>query len=407
MRDHIDPPCCVHGLQIWAFANQSQSGFLGRAEFYNALKLVTVAQSRRELTPEMVKAALYGPAASKIPAPQINFSATVAPPVSAPAPAPQAGPVSPLSHQNLGPRGAVPNPSVSQQNLSSLGSQFGRPPASNLPPGVATQGMAVGGARPQTLNISGYGSAGKMVEAPVVTSSPIAVRGSSPQATQEGFGLATSGSNVARPPGQYPASSIKPSDQLVKDSKPVSPSVNGNSDSFFGGDLFSASSFKPKQVSSPQGYSSGSSVLSSAIVPVSGGTQSSIRTTAPDSLQGSLVTQPVGAQLQQPQPVVKQDQHVPVQKHNMLNSSGLPGRLQDSASSQPQSPWPKMAQTDVQKYMKVFMEVDTDRDGKITGEQARNLFLSWRLPRGTLLLTSFPFFLDSLFERLSLFFLVL
>jgi hypothetical protein len=41
-----------------------------------------------------------------------------------------------------------------------------------------------------------------------------------------------------------------------------------------------------------------------------------------------------------------------------------------------------MKPSDVQKYTKVFMEVDTDRDGKITGEQARNLFLSWRLPRG-------------------------
>ncbi|KAG2390619.1 hypothetical protein LR48_Vigan338s001400 [Vigna angularis] len=385
--------------QIWAFANQSQSGFLGRAEFYNALKLVTVAQSKRELTPDMVKAALYGPAASKIPAPQINFSATVAPPVPAPAPAPQAGPVNPLSHQNLGPRGAVPNLSVNRQNLPSLGSQLGRPPAPNLPPG-----MAVGGARPETLNVSGYGSAGKMGEAPELTSSPIAVRGISFPATQEGFGPATSGSNAARPPGQYPASSIKPSDQIVKDSKPVT--VNGNApDSFFGGDLFSANSFQPKQVSSLQGYSSGSSVLSSAIVPVSEGNQPSIRTTTPDSLQSSLVVshpvgaqlqkaqpvsaqlqqvQPVGAQLQQTQAVVKQDQHVPVQTHNMLNSSGTPRRLQDSASSQPQSPWPKMAQTDVQKYMKVFMEVDTDRDGKITGEQARNLFLSWRLPREVL-----------------------
>ncbi|QCE01905.1 epidermal growth factor receptor substrate 15 [Vigna unguiculata] len=401
--------------QIWAFANQSQSGFLGRAEFYNALKLVTVAQSKRELTPEMVKAALYGPAASKIPAPQINFSATVAPPVSAPAPAPapapQAGPVNPLPHQNLGPRGAVPNLSVNQQNLPSLGNQLLRPPASNLRPGVvAPQGMAVGGARPEILNVSGYGSAGKMGEAPEVTSSPIAVRGISLPATQEGFGFATSGSNAVRPPGQYPASSIKPSDQIVKDSKPVSTSVNGNApDSFFGGDSFSASSFQPKQVISPQGYSSGSSMLSSAIVPVSEGNQPSIRTTTPDSLQDSLVThpvgaqlqkaqpmsalpvgaqlqqaQPVGSQLQQAQPVVKQDQHVPVQTRNMMNSSGLPGRLQDSASSQPPSPWPKMAQTDVQKYMKVFMEVDTDRDGKITGEQARNLFLSWRLPREVL-----------------------
>ncbi|RHN77245.1 putative EF-hand domain pair protein [Medicago truncatula] len=66
--------------QIWKFANTNQSGFLGRAEFYNALKLVTVAQSKRELTPELVKNAFYGPAASMIPAPQINFAATVTPP---------------------------------------------------------------------------------------------------------------------------------------------------------------------------------------------------------------------------------------------------------------------------------------------------------------------------------------
>ncbi|RDX85574.1 hypothetical protein CR513_33220, partial [Mucuna pruriens] len=373
--------------QIWAFANRNQTGFLGRAEFYNALKLVTVAQSKRELTPEMVKAALYGPAASKIPAPQINFSATVAAPVPAPAsaPAPQIGPVNPLSHQNLGLRGVVPNSSGIQQTIPFQGSQLARPPASNLPPGVATQGMAVGGARPETLSISSYGSTGKMGGAPEVTSSQMAVRGSSPPLMQEGLGLATSGSNVARPPGQFPASVIKSSEQMVKDSKPVGTSVNGNaSDSFFGGDMFSASSFQPKQVSSSQGFSSGSSVLSSAIAPVSGGNQHSIRPGTPDSLQGSLATQPVGAQLQQAQPVVKQDQHASAQTLNMLNSSGLPVKLQDSASSQPQPPWPKMTQTDVQKYTKVFMEVDTDRDGKITGEQARNLFLSWRLPREVL-----------------------
>ncbi|KHN29882.1 epidermal growth factor receptor substrate 15-like 1 [Glycine soja] len=353
--------------QIWAFANQSQSGFLGRAEFYNALKLVTVAQSKRELTPEMVKAALYGPASSKIPAPQINFIATVS--------APQISPASPLSHQNLGPRGAAPNLSANQQTLPSQGNQFPRPPASNLPPAVATQGMAL----PETPGISSYGKVGGT---PEVTSSPVAVRGTSPPSMEEGFGF---GSNVARPPGTYPASPIKYSDQMVKDSKPVDTSVNGNSsDSFFGGDLFSASSFQPKQASSPQGFSSGTSALSSAIVPVSGGNQHSTRTSPPDSLQHSLAVQPVGAQLQQAQPVVKQDQHASVQTHNMPNSFRLPGRLQDSASSQPQAPWPRMTQTDVQKYMKVFLEVDTDRDGKITGEQARNLFLSWRLPREVL-----------------------
>ncbi|CAN1315645.1 Uncharacterized calcium-binding protein C800.10c [Linum perenne] len=46
--------------------------------------------------------------------------------------------------------------------------------------------------------------------------------------------------------------------------------------------------------------------------------------------------------------------------------------------------WPKMKAAEIQKYTKVFMEVDTDRDGKITGEQARTLFLSWRLPREVL-----------------------
>ncbi|GKG42562.1 epidermal growth factor receptor substrate 15-like protein 1, partial [Tanacetum coccineum] len=53
---------------IWQHADQNCTGFLGRQEFFNSLKLVTVAQSKRELTPDIVKAALYGPASSKIPA---------------------------------------------------------------------------------------------------------------------------------------------------------------------------------------------------------------------------------------------------------------------------------------------------------------------------------------------------
>lgn len=61
--------------QVWMHADQAKTGFLGRNDFYNALKLVTVAQSKRDLTPDIVKAALFGPAASKIPAPQINLAA--------------------------------------------------------------------------------------------------------------------------------------------------------------------------------------------------------------------------------------------------------------------------------------------------------------------------------------------
>ena len=47
-------------------------------------------------------------------------------------------------------------------------------------------------------------------------------------------------------------------------------------------------------------------------------------------------------------------------------------------------PWPRMNPNDVQRYTRVFSKVDTDHDGKITGEQARQLFLGWQLPRGSL-----------------------
>ncbi|CAM0144932.1 unnamed protein product [Urochloa decumbens] len=64
--------------QIWTYADKNRTGFLGREDFYNSLKLVTVAQSGRELTPDIVKSELFGPAAAKIPAPRINVS-TAAP----------------------------------------------------------------------------------------------------------------------------------------------------------------------------------------------------------------------------------------------------------------------------------------------------------------------------------------
>ena len=297
----------------------------------------------------MVKAALYGPAASKIPAPQINFAATVTPP-SAPAPAP--APRGPLPNQNF-PAASQPTPLVR--------------PLQNMSAGLPTQGLpAVAGPRPATSSaFPGYGNMpGGPLQQPVRGTSPVAIT--------------TSASSVA------PLTPTQ-SQHLPSASKPSDTSVNGimASDSFFGGDLFSTTSSHPNQNSSPQGFSS-------AIVPVSGGNQSSIRTTTPDSLQTSLATHSVRPHLQQNQPAVNQNQHALVQAPNMPTSSGLPVRLQDSASAQPQPPWPRMTQTDVQKYTRVFMEVDRDRDGKITGEQARNLFLSWQLPRG-IFSTSFPF----------------
>jgi hypothetical protein len=60
-----------------------------------------------------------------------------------------------------------------------------------------------------------------------------------------------------------------------------------------------------------------------------------------------------------------------------LSARAFPGQGQGT-------PWLQMTPNDVQRYMRVFSKVDTDRDGKITGEQARDLFLSWQLPRGWL-----------------------
>lgn len=70
---------CFILLQIWMHADENQTGFLNHPAFFNALKLVTLAQSQQELTKDMVKAALHGPAYAKIPPPLINLAAIHAP----------------------------------------------------------------------------------------------------------------------------------------------------------------------------------------------------------------------------------------------------------------------------------------------------------------------------------------
>ncbi|KAF3434871.1 hypothetical protein FNV43_RR21958 [Rhamnella rubrinervis] len=347
--------------QIWSYADQRQTGFLGRAEFYNALKLVTVAQSKRQLTPEMVKAALYGPAAAKIPPPQINLAAT-----PAPQPQPNSTTSAAAAHstavasmpQNLGYGGPQGNVNMNQQHLM-------KPPlptstsASQLMHGLAGQGVprggAMGGPRPPTSNMSNDWVGGRTGGAPTGTSSQIPNKGISPSMTMDGFGLTTSGSTASLPPRPQTVSGMNPSGPQTKDTKEIS----GNgfaSGSIFGDDAFSATPSQPKskQDSSSHAFSS------------------------------SLMTQIAGGQLQQGQSLVKHNQDVSAQTTSTYATTGVSVRAENSASVQSQVPWPKISQTDVQKYTKVFVEVDTDRDGKITGEQARNLFLSWRLPREVL-----------------------
>jgi hypothetical protein len=58
-----------------------------------------------------------------------------------------------------------------------------------------------------------------------------------------------------------------------------------------------------------------------------------------------------------------------------LSARAFPGQGQGTS-------WPQVTPNDVQRYTRVFSKVDTDHDGKITGDQARDMFLSWQLPRG-------------------------
>lgn len=371
-------------LQIWSHADTKKTGFLGRTEFYNALKLVSLVQSKRDLTPEAVKGALYGPASATIPAPQINLAAlpTALPSTRPPAPNPQFSGTTPAATQITASRG--PQSSLPQQNQL-------RPPQASAPitafqphHGVANQ-MVRGGSPmpasgpPSSSSISsgwlGGGAGG----------SPAGVYSQVPATNRVAFGPATSGLTTSSVPAVAATTAMtqpatpKPYDASPvanqggpNDSKALAATGNGFASDPIFGDVFSETSVK--QTSTVPASSSGVPVPS-PVVPTTVGPKTTVKPSPLGPLHNAQ-QHPV-SQHQQIQSAVKQNQPIPVQSANIF-----PGRAGNSSSGQPHLQWPKMTQSAVQKYSKVFVEVDTDRDGKITGEQARNLFLSWKLPRG-------------------------
>ncbi|KAL8245732.1 hypothetical protein R6Q59_006948 [Mikania micrantha] len=335
--------------QIWQHADQNRTGFLGRQEFYNALKLVTVSQSKRELTPDIVKAALYGPASAKIPAPQINLMALASAqpnPIAQRPSIQQPGAVNSMQPQNFGttsqvPPNAVAPPSVSSaQYFKPQGNQSMRPPppTGSLPPeGVGGLNFQTGqrvGPGPSNPNVSGGWLGAQGVRIPVAS--------------------------------QLPNSSTSPSFSTP------TPSVGGNgnvSDLMFGGDMFSASQTSSKLPSSPMPTHTASTPP--AIVSVNSEAPAKIDTLG---ALNAFTRLPTGA------PVHSTTATTPVPRTTQQGpNQNLQGPTEAPNLSQPN--WPKMTRAGINKYMRVFMEVDSDRDGKITGEQARGLFLSWRLPR--------------------------
>ncbi|XVF63516.1 hypothetical protein PTKIN_Ptkin09bG0092800 [Pterospermum kingtungense] len=375
--------------QIWMHADQNHSGFLNKQEFFNALKLVTVAQ-RRELTPEIVKAALYGPAAAKIPAPQINFPATSAP---------QMGAAVPTAYPNPGFRGpGVSNANMSQQYFPSQQNLLIRPQqtmpsvsAPHPPQDTAASEFSRGGSvvsQPQAIPISS--TARPVQSIPTGATGP----GFTNQNMSSDWLAGSTGGTSTGPRGVSPSTPSgtqkpqtafsMPSQPTVNDSKELVASGNGvASDSAFGGNAFSATSSSPKQLSG-QTFSPGSAPSSSAITPISSGAQPIVKSNSLDSLQSAFSMHSASSQSQRAYSSLIPGQQVSSPSSSSITSSGTSVGAVNAASNSSQLQWPKMKPSDVQKYTKVFMEVDTDRDGKITGEQARNLFLSWRLPREVL-----------------------
>ncbi|KAL1344037.1 uncharacterized protein [Arachis hypogaea] len=432
--------------QVWNYADQAKTGFLGRNEFYNALRLVTVAQSKRDLTPDIVKAALYGPAAAKIPAPQINLAALPPPRQNAVAPAasmPQMG-VTALRPNAVAPAVSMPQMGVTAPRPNSVAPAASMPqmgvtaphpnsisPAASMTMGVtaptSTQGFAYRGqgfpgpAANQQYFPSQLGPTMRQPQSMPATSAPrpqqgvvgpdiskgvsVAGHNLSNPSISSGWNSGGPGTVAARPGGLAPSLPLSTSAPPLAPVSPMSQpttvntralSVSGNgfsSNSVLGNDLFSTTSSTLKQEPAGQSFSFSSSPASSAIVPVSSGAQPATKKNALDSLQSAFSMQPVGSQFQRGQSASHPSQQIsppasashPSQQisppaSSPHASSGISAGLGNTNSDNSQQSWPKMKPSDVQKYTRVFMEVDTDRDGKITGEQARSLFLSWRLP---------------------------
>ncbi|WCJ44727.1 Calcium-binding EF hand family protein [Euphorbia peplus] len=419
--------------QVWMHADQNRTGALARPEFYNALRLVTVAQSKRDLTPDIVKAALYGPAAAKIPPPKINIPPSSPSNVMPAAPAPQMGAGAPAATQNLGFRGpGVPNVGMNQNYFPSQ--QTMRPPQA-IPPVTASapsQGIMspefsraanmAGHSQPmptitashprqpmpvstasgpsQGMMTPDFSRAGNMVShsqaMPTITAShplqPVPVSTASRSMPSSNISADwLGGKTSATLTGPSPTSNVtaqlhtqvSPLSQAnANDSKALVLSGNGfTSGASFGDDIFSLTPSTRRQETPLTSYSSSGPPASANVVPpLSGGL--SKKSNSLDSLQSAFAMQPLGG-LQRAQSLPTSDQQVSASSSSSLASpSTSVGVGISSDNSQPQ--WPKMKPSDVQKYTKVFMEVDTDRDGRISGDQARNLFLSWRLPREVL-----------------------
>ncbi|CAM0908559.1 unnamed protein product [Alopecurus aequalis] len=379
--------------QIWTYADKNRTGFLGREDFYNSLKLVTVAQSGRQLTPDIVKSALFGPAAAKIPAPRINIPTAAPQPNSVAAPPQAPGPrqQNPAINGSHGPPGAPLGPQVPQPG------NLVRPPQPPNANNAPAQGIAprppVGGGQSglnqtgsTTANLSTDWFSGKRSASPLGMTSQAPVRGASPPVNLGTVGIPTQSSTpAAHTPVITTSVKANPADlnllsqPAVNDSKALVPLGNGTSStSSFGVDPFSATPQPTQNLSFPNLTSNGLP-SSTALGPAA--PHHPPKPEQPSPVQGVSSLPSNTGQVPPSLPAPKQNQFNSIPNTPGPLNTNIPGGQIPTNQKQFQAPWPKITQADVRKYMIVFIKVDRDRDGKITGEEARNLFLSWRLPR--------------------------
>ena len=352
----------LHLLQIWQYADQRQSGFLSRQEFYNALKLVTVAQTGRELTPTIVRSALQGSAASQIPPPQIQMTTGPIPP--------QVG----MTGRSL-PSSSFPTQQFPQYNPTGpQGNSLTSQPGAYFPSGpqvssFTTQPRAP---NPQTPTLSGSwsgptpinGLINQNVQVRAPSTGPIPSNGIINQSVQ------------VKAPG------VVPTPQGVNNTNvpiPKSASLSSIESDLFGGDIFTVAPVK-QNVSVPQPNS-----MPNLPVPLS--QPNAVATTI--NLSAAKTSQHKEAQFPNPSnpasfalvpttvaPAATSNQMQPLSMSSIVDSQSHGFNTADVKN------WPKMTNPDVQRYAKIFFEVDSDKDGKINGMQARDLFLSWKIQRG-------------------------
>uniref|UniRef100_A0A7I4ANT8 Uncharacterized protein n=1 Tax=Physcomitrium patens TaxID=3218 RepID=A0A7I4ANT8_PHYPA len=463
--------------KIWQFADQGRTGYLSRVEFCNALKLVTVAQTGREITPELVRAALTDLAAAQIPPPRIVMPAEQpGVPDSAPAQVPTSQGVLPpvyspaaqgvanrqeaqsrsvqVSSGGVMPAGLQGNGLAGSQGMygAALFQKFS-PHTNSAPSAPLPQGGIGGPARrsgPQanSLSTGGAGLPRPMSQTSSVSRFPSADQVQvAPTGFTQGWGRPPAGGAPARPSlgtllfsnSSWPLKEANvpgASQGLVSTSESSSPSamsaprsgqsrsltpvssnaggsatsamhastVNSKNDDVIGGgfdsgiDLF-GSGFKAAPPNGMPSTTPGSTSITADMFSRSQAAKPA--PLAPPAQSESTSVTP--AAQTKPSPLDKSMFSAPVVPSVPVSSralgvagvsQGLPqnGSMGIGAGAGPRSPgipvmegsWPQMSVNDVQRYTRVFVKVDIDEDGKITGNQARELFLSWQLPRGVL-----------------------